>query len=405
MPSYVVVWLLFVLAWTANFVIRIGFSALLPPIIQEMRLTYAQAGTLAAAFFWAYAATQIPAGILGDRFGRRRVLLLGLLGVVVATALTGLAGSFAALAVGRVATGAFQGALFSNDRPIITAVTPRERIALGQGVSFSGPGLGITVGLLLGGFLADRLPWRHVVLLFAMGPLLAALAIARWVPPMPPAATVEPLWPRFRSVLATRGVWVIGAAGACGIYVQFVLATWAPMLLLEAGVEGLAGAGTLSSLQGLAALAGPISGGWIDDRLRARGVRPTRMVTASLVLVAACTALVALALSRRSPLGLTVTLFAAAFFVWGIWGAVHALLGGLVPQADLGAAFGLFNALCFVGAIVGPTVTGWARDLTGTFVTGCVLGVLVALAGALIAAATPVPPDHAPRPRAEPARV
>src|SRR5947208_9900577 len=91
---------------------------------------------------------QIPSGLLGDRFGRRRILVLGLLGGALAAGLTGLAGSFAALFVARTLTGAFQGSLFSNDRAIIVTVTPPDRIGLGQGVSFSGPGLGLTFGLV-----------------------------------------------------------------------------------------------------------------------------------------------------------------------------------------------------------------------------------------------------------------
>src|SRR2546429_8245785 len=94
---------------------------------------------------------QIPSGILGDRFGRRRILLLGLLGGALAAELTGLAGSFTTLFLARALTGAFQGSLFANDRAIIATVTPPGRIGLGQGVSFSGPGLGLTFGLVIGG--------------------------------------------------------------------------------------------------------------------------------------------------------------------------------------------------------------------------------------------------------------
>ena len=390
-PSYVVVWLLFVLAWAANFAIRVGFSALLPPIIRELELSYTQAGALASAFFWAYIALQIPAGLLGDRFGRRRVLVLGLVGVAAATALTGLAGSFGALLVARLATGVGQGSLFSNDRAIIAALTPREKIGLGQGVSFTGPGLGIALGLALGGVLADALSWRAVLFLFALGPLAAALAIARWVPRTPASSDAAALWPRLRAVLATGAVWVLGAAGACGIYVQFVLATWAPMFFLETGVHGLARAGTLAGVQGLAAVAGLVTGGWADDRLRRRGVRHRTIVATGLVALAASMGAMALALARGSSPGVGVTLALAAFFVWGIWGSAYALLGELVRAADLGAAFGLFNSICFVGAIVGPAVTGWVRDLTGTFAGGCALAVLVALAGAAIATATPPP--------------
>src|SRR2546425_10085655 len=80
MPSYVLVRLLFIFAWAANFVIRIGFSALLPSIIDELQLSYTRAGLLASAFFYADVIMQIPSGLLGDRRGRRRILVLGLLG-------------------------------------------------------------------------------------------------------------------------------------------------------------------------------------------------------------------------------------------------------------------------------------------------------------------------------------
>jgi predicted MFS family arabinose efflux permease len=383
---YVVVWLLFVLAWTANFAIRIGFSTLLAPIMAELGLSYARAGTLAAAFFYAYVIMQIPAGLLGDRFGRRRILVIGLAGVAVATALTGLAGSFAALFAARLLTGAFQGSLFSNDRATIAAVTPRDRIAFGQGISFSGPGLGLLAGLYLSGVLAEALSWRAVLFLFALGPLVAAAAIQRWAPAIPPAPAAS-VGGRLREVLGERRLWVLNAAGACGIYGQFVLATWAPLMFEEAGVSELGRAGGYASLQGLAAVAGPVVGGWIDDRLWRRGVPHAWVMAGGLVALAAGTGAMALTIAARSPLGLALALVAAAFFAWSIWGAVYADLGEVVRPENLGTAFGFLNSIAFIGAIVGPTVTGLVRDVAGTFAAGCWVAAVVAVAGALIALA------------------
>src|SRR5437867_10742330 len=112
---------------------------------------------------------QIPSGLLGDRFGRRRVLLIGLVGGALAAGLTGLAGSLVTLFLARALTGAFQGSLFSNDRAIIATVTPPDRIGLGQGVSFCGPGLGLTFGLVIGGLLGEGLVWRCVMVVVAVG--------------------------------------------------------------------------------------------------------------------------------------------------------------------------------------------------------------------------------------------
>src|SRR2546429_3926075 len=213
--SYVVVWILLICAWAANFVIRIGFSALLPSIIDELQLSYTRAGLLASAFFYAYVLMQIPSGLLGDRFGRRRILLLGLLGGALAAELTGLAGSFTTLFLARALTGAFQGSLFSNDRAIIATVTPPDRIGLGQGVSFSGPGLGLTFGLVIGGVLVEILPWRTVMMLFGLGPIAAALLIVRYVPaPAPPVAR-GPAAQRLRSLFSNGRPCVLALFSLC----------------------------------------------------------------------------------------------------------------------------------------------------------------------------------------------
>jgi len=101
---------------------------------------------------------------------------------------------------------------------------------------------------------------------------------------------------------------------------------------------------------------------------------------------------------QRSIPGLAVVLFVAAFFCWSIWGAVYTLLARMVRPEELGTAFGFSNSISFVGAIVGPTATGWVRDLTGSFAPGCVLAAILALVGVALAVALRVPATATPPP-------
>jgi MFS family permease len=390
-PSYVV-WILLILAWAANFVIRIGFSALLPSIIDELQLSYTRAGLLASAFFYAYVVMQIPSGLLGDRFGRRRVLLVGLVGGALASGLTGLAGSFATLFLARALTGAFQGSLFSSDRAIIATVTPPDRIGLGQGVSFSGPGLGLTFGLVVGGLLVEIVPWQTVMVLFGLGPVVAALLIVRYVPaPVPTAAQVA-VGQRLRRLFANGPLWVLGLVSLCAIGDQFILATWSPLFFAEVGVADLGRAGTYAALQGIAASLGMVVSGWAHDRLVRRGGRSKSVILAGLGGLAVSMLAMAVVIGHRSIPGLAAVLFLAAFFCWSIWGAVYTLLAQMVRAEELGTAFGFSNSISFVGAIVGPTATGWLRDLTGSFSSGCVLAATLAGAGVALALVVRVPP-------------
>ena len=388
---YVVVWVLLVFAWMTNFTIRVGFSALLPPVMRELDLTYTAAGVLASAYFYAYGFLQLPAGVLGDRFGRRRILLIGLVVGAVACASTGLVGTFVAIFVARMFTGAAHATLFSNDRAIIAAVTPPEKLALGQAVSFSGPGLGLLLGLALGGVLGERLSWRITLGLFALGPLVAALLVARFVPASPLPAEPGRLRTRVASVLGARALWIIGAASACGIYVQFQLATWGPSYFVDIGVQDLGLAGAYAGTQGPAAIAGLVVGGWLGDVMHRRGVGRRIMMAASLCTLAVSTLGLGLALARYpSPWTVGLGLVLASFCVWSTWGPAYALVAELTPASNVATAFGLCNSLSFVGAMLGPAIAGVQRDATGSFSSACQLSAVVAAAGALIALAVRV---------------
>ncbi len=390
MPAtpYYAVWALLVYAWVANYLIRMALGALLPPIMKELGLSFTEAGFLSTAFFYAYMAMQFPAGALGDRFGRKRTLLLGVLLGAAASVWTGLAESFAALFVARLLTGISQGFLFSNDRVIIAAVTPRDKMALGQGISFSGPGLGTTLGLLLAGVLGALIAWRSVFFVFAVPPLLAALLIWRLVPEPPRQATVvDPAWP-FSRVLRTRDFWLLGLTGIVPVYIQFSLATWAPLFFAEVGVADLARSASLASLQGLPAPIGLLFSGLLADRFHRRGLPRKLIIAVTLLLTALSVAGMGLAVHARGPAWVLILfMLAASFFFWCAWSPAYAILGERFPASVLGRAFGLYNTTCFLGAIVGPVVTGWIRDFTGSFAVAlfgagalCFFSVFTALA-------------------------
>ncbi len=372
MPSPYLVWGLLIYAWIANYMIRMALSSLLPPIMSELSLSYARAGFLATAFFYAYMAMQLPAGFLGDRLGRRRVLLAGILLGVVASILTGLAGSFAALFLARLLTGLGQGCLFSNDRVIIAAYTPREKMALGQGVSFSGPGLGTTIGLILAGALGELMPWRGVFFLFALPPLLAAFLLWRLVPEPPRPAVAAAVGWTFRRVAATPALWALGLAGIMPVYLQFVLATWGPLFFSEVGVGDLARSAFYASFQGVAAPFGLFAMGWLADRAQERAVSRKVVIALTILLAGASVAGMGAVLATRGSPGLVAFfMIATSFFIWGTWGPSYALLADRFPPGVLGTAFGFYNTVCFVGAVVGPFLTGWIKDATGSFAGGC----------------------------------
>lgn len=387
---YHTVWAVFVFGWLNIYLLRMALAPLLPPLMGEFGLTFTQAGLLATAYFYAYAGMQIPAGVLGELFGRKRVLVAGTLTWAVASLLTGFATSFGQIFAARFVAGLGMGSYFGNDRPLIAAATPRGKMGVGQGISFTGGGLGLCLGLLLGGVLAEAWGWRATFVLLSFPSFLAAGAVWRFIrePASPSRRGWD--WRPYRALLGQGDLWRLYLAQATNIYALSLVGTWAPAMFQELGVRTLGASSLYASLLGLAALPGLLLAGWLSDRAADRGLGRKGVVALTYLGLAAALLGIGIGLSLRvSAAALGTGIFLVGVCLWGCYGPAYAVLGDLAPPEVLGTAFGLCNAVAFLGALAAPMATGWIRDTTGSFAGGCYAAAGLALVGALLALSIP----------------
>ena len=102
------------------------------------------------------------AGKLGDLFGRKPFLLLGMVGFVITSALCGLAQDMTQLIVARGVQGLFGGVLFATVFTIIGDLFPPEQRGRAQGIFGAVFGLSSVVGPTAGGWITDHWGWRWV---------------------------------------------------------------------------------------------------------------------------------------------------------------------------------------------------------------------------------------------------
>src|SRR6185437_16153914 len=128
------------------------------------------------AYSLAFGGLLLLGGRLSDLVGRRRMLIIGLVGFAAASALGGAANSFAVLVIGRALQGAF-GAMLAPaalSTLTVTFTDPAER-GRAFGVYGAIAGAGGAVGLLLGGVLTEYLSWRWCLY---VNVVLAVIAVA-----------------------------------------------------------------------------------------------------------------------------------------------------------------------------------------------------------------------------------
>lgn len=159
-------------AWPALWSLVIGFFMILvdstivsvatPAIMEGLQTDIDSAIWVTSAYLLAYAVPLLVTGRMGDRFGPRRMYLIGLAVFTVSSALCGLAGSIELLILARVVQGLGAALMTPQTMSVITRIFPPERRGSAMGLWGSVAGIATLVGPIVGGVLVDSLGWEWI---------------------------------------------------------------------------------------------------------------------------------------------------------------------------------------------------------------------------------------------------
>ena len=161
---------------------------LLPQVAREFGVSAGDASIIATAFALAYGFCQLVYGVLGDRFGKYRLVTLATLASGLTVASAGFANSLGMLGAARLAGGATAAAIVPLSMAFIGDHVPYERRQTALARFLTGTILGIVSGQVLGGVLGQMVGWRAVFLLLGalfllIGALLLVEVRSTRVPP------------------------------------------------------------------------------------------------------------------------------------------------------------------------------------------------------------------------------
>jgi predicted MFS family arabinose efflux permease len=170
---------------------------LLPQVASEFGVSAGEASIIATAFALAYGFCQLVYGVLGDRFGKYRVVTLATLASALTVASAAFAGSLGMLGAARLVAGASAAAIVPLSMAFIGDHVPYERRQTALARFLTGTILGIISGQVLGGVLGDLVGWRAVFLLLGaafliIGALLLLEVRSTRVPPPPLTGSLSP---------------------------------------------------------------------------------------------------------------------------------------------------------------------------------------------------------------------
>ncbi|HUR85540.1 MAG TPA: MFS transporter [Solirubrobacteraceae bacterium] len=303
---------------------------------------------LVTAYVIAMATLGPFAGRLGDRLGRRRVILVGLLAFAASSAAAGLAPSFGILVVARLGQAVAGSLVFPNAMALLRDALPEGRRAAGFGLMGSAIGAAAAVGPVFGGVLTGAFGWRAIFLVNV--PVVAA-AVVLTLRALPVGAAAP------RAPRGQRGDWAqplrvpafAAATGAVGLSNLAMYGTLlaVPVVLSERSGWSAADAGLALAMLSVAMIAVAPIGGRLADRV---GHRIPAGCGLSLLVVA--TAALAAMGSAPSAIGLAAALLVGGAGLGLSGAAIQTAAMEAVSERHAGVAAGLYSTGRYAGSIV-----------------------------------------------------
>lgn len=180
----------------------------LPHIAADLGATTNQMIWVVAIYLLTFAVPLLITGRMGDRFGQRRMYLIGMALFVTAAGLCAVAPSIEVLIALRAVQG-FGGALL-NPQPlaVINRIFPRESRGTAMGYWSAVAGSAGMFGPVLGGAVVDAGTWRWVFALYVPLGIAAIVTVVLFVPHLPHTAALIDVPSALISLIAVAGITV-----------------------------------------------------------------------------------------------------------------------------------------------------------------------------------------------------
>lgn len=374
--------------WILMYADRTIFNPIMSVIGGEFGLSKAELGFANSIFFLTYAFAQIPFGMLGDKIGRRLVIMIGFVLFGAMTYFSGIATTFGFFLIVRAFAGIGQGSYYGPQYALSTEAIPLKKLTLGTAIINSGMAFGTSGGFLLSSklvlengehwslpFFIMSVPTIIVGVLFFV--LLKERVINENAKQKPEPSNEPVAKVSLGTIFSNKKLLAAFVLCFTSIYANFVIITWLPTFLIEE--RGFVGSsvGFISSLVPWASIPGAIF-----FALRADKTGSTKKIVFTLVPIALISVFSIAFVTSKSLLIFFLVLY-------GLTGKlamdpiIVAFVAKNAPKGSLGTTLSAYNFVGMSGAILAPYITGFLADKFGTMQIGFYFAVALQIIGLL----------------------
>ena len=359
--------------WLVNFAILFAFikvfeiPSMIPIFVDELQISYAQAGLFMTAYTVVRCLASLPAGSVTDRWGSVPVISACLLCAGVLGVLGTFGNNYHILLVLRVLVSIGIAIIFIAAVDAVPKYMPPENVGKGIGYINGSLNVGIALALFMTPILADTLGWRWTARMYSLSFLLLFVVSIPLLKNLPkPAGTdkteADEISITITGLLRNPSV-ILLAFSACILFVElYGVLTWVPVFLDEVYRYSPAEIGTSATMFGIAAIPASIITGFLCTNLR----RIVWLCISGGILAA--TGILVLLIASSMPLWLTVAVI--TMITWGhsqVIVTIMSIAAMIVPSHSSGKALGVIFTLGYAGSILGSYSGGYLLERTGHY--------------------------------------
>ncbi|EHM03349.1 transporter, major facilitator family protein [Acetobacteraceae bacterium AT-5844] len=332
-----------------------SIASVSPDLVTQLGLSYADLGTLIGLYFLPGLALALPGGMLGHRFGDKRVVICGLLLMFAGGLITALAWDFPSLAAGRLLSGV--GGVLLNvlmAKMMTDWFAGRGEIVLAMAVFVNSFPIGMGLATISLGTLASAVGWSASLAATAAAALVALLLLGTYKQhPNDGAGVVA------REKISNREARLVCLAGIIwGLFngAISVMFGFAPIFLVGEG-HSAAQAGLLAGIAIWLSAVSVQIGGFLGQAWS----RPTTLMAIGALGWAAGLAVLA------AGAGFSGAALIGSGLLMGLpVGVIMAMPARVLRPESRAVGMGLFYTCLYLGHSLMPAAAGWLRDVTGS---------------------------------------
>ena len=359
--------------WLVNFAILFAFikvfeiPSMIPIFVDELQISYAQAGLFMTAYTVIRCLASLPAGSVTDRWGAVPVISVCLFGVGVLGILGTLGNNYHVLLVLRILVSIGIAIIFIAAVDSIPKYMPPDQVGKGIGYINGSLNVGIALALFMTPILADALGWRWTARIYSLSFLLLFVVSMPLLRNLPQTAAPDKTARNEGAITITdllrNPCVMLLAFSACILFVElYGVLTWVPVFLGEVYNYSPAEIGAGATMFGIAAIPASIITGFLCTNLR----RIVLLCVSGGIL--ACTGILILLLASHLPLWMTVAVI--TMITWGhsqVIVTIMSIAAMIVPTHSSGKALGVIFTFGYGGSILGSYSGGYLLEKTGHY--------------------------------------